>query len=222
MRNCWHNTALHLAAAASRSLSVVQLLIMHGSKDDLGCENSRGYSPLSFILSEGSWHELLFILNLAPDTTVYAPHASNPLAACVKNPHMTPSLLRKFLRRLSKPIVSTLLGHKAKVEGTPLYAACTLTGPSQHEGVINTLLEASAELEFEGGDHGTPLMGACAAGRLAAVKFLVPKGAKIYYERDGETVSALNKAKHFPEIVRWILVERFTKGPRRILDSIDD
>ncbi|KAL8915758.1 MAG: hypothetical protein Q9172_006692 [Xanthocarpia lactea] len=222
LRNRWHSTALHCAAAASRSLSVVQSLIMHGSKDGLGCENPEGYSPLSFILSEGSWHELLFILNLAPDTTVYAPHASNPLAAGVANPYMTPTLLKKFLSRLSEPIVSTLLGRRAKVEGTPLYAACTLTRPSQHEDMINTLLEASAGLELEGGDHGTPLMGACAAGRLAAVKILVSKGGKIHYERDGETVSALNKAKHFPDIVRWILVERFTKGPRRILDSIDD
>ncbi|KAL8766047.1 MAG: hypothetical protein Q9209_007076 [Squamulea sp. 1 TL-2023] len=82
--------------------------------------------------------------------------------------------------------------------------------------MISVLLEAGADLEHEGGRHGSPLMGACATGRLAAVKFLTSKGAKIVYERDGVIVSALHAAKHFLEIMRWILVERFTKGRKRI------
>ena len=45
--------------------------------------------------------------------------------------------------------------------------------------VISLLLDAGAELEIEGGPYSTPLMGACAVGRLEAVKLLVRKGAKI-------------------------------------------
>ena len=84
--------------------------------------------------------------------------------------------------------------------------------------MINTLLEAGAQLEQEGGEHGTPLMGACAAGRLAAVKVLVSKSAKISYEKEGQIFSALRAAKHFPEITRWLLVGRFTEG-RRLLTN---
>ncbi|KAL8760737.1 MAG: hypothetical protein Q9184_003095 [Pyrenodesmia sp. 2 TL-2023] len=230
MKDRWRNTVLHYTAANSGSLSVytaansgslsvLHSLIVHGLSEELGRENPRGYSPLSLMLSRGNWHELLFLLNLAPDPTVYTPHASNSLVTCVENPNMTQSLLKKFLRRLSEPVVNTLLAHRAKAEGTPLYAACTLARPNQQDDVINILLDAGAELDLEGGDHGTPLMGACAAGRLAVVKLLVSKGAKISYEKDSETVSALNKAKHFPEIIRWLLVERFTQGPRRILNN---
>ena len=57
-------------------------------------------------------------------------------------------------------------------------------------------------------------MGACATGRLSAVKVLVSKGAKIYYTKDGSTISALDKAKHFPKITRWLLVGRYIEGPR--------
>lgn len=85
--------------------------------------------------------------------------------------------------------------------------------------MINTLIEAGGELEQEGGEHGTPLMGACAAGRLTAVKLLVSRGAKLVYERGDCTVSAMNAAKHFPDIIWWLLVGRYIQGPRRILSS---
>ena len=76
------------------------------------------------------------------------------------------------------------------------------------------LLGAGAQVELEGGDHGTPPMGACAAGRLTAVKILVSKGANISYKKEGETVSALDAAKHFPDVKRWLLVGRYIEGPR--------
>ncbi|KAL8902918.1 MAG: hypothetical protein Q9207_004286 [Kuettlingeria erythrocarpa] len=220
MQNHYQATALHFVAANSHSLSVLQFLITHGLQDDIGREDTEGNSPLSLILSRGNRHELLFIFSLAPSPEAYTAHADNLLVACLENPLMTKYLLRKFLRRMSKPVVSTLLVHRSRLMGTPLYAACILTSSSQQEDIIAILLEAGADLEHEGGDHGTPLMGACAAGRLVAVKLLVSKGAKFCYEKDGETISALDKAKHFPEIVRWLLVERFTEGPRRIQESL--
>ena len=59
-------------------------------------------------------------------------------------------------------------------------------------------------------------MGACAAGRLLAVKSLVRKGAKICYTRDGRLYSALRAAANFPEIVRWLIVERFVANPKML------
>ncbi len=84
------------------------------------------------------------------------------------------------------------------------------------------LLEAGAALELEGGHHGTSLMGASAFGRLEAVKFLVRNGALIAYEKNREVVSALQKARHFPDVIRWLLVGRFQEGPKLLAAGQSD
>jgi ankyrin repeat protein len=77
---------------------------------------------------------------------------------------------------------------------------------------------AGAMLNLEGGAEGTPLMGACKAGRLEVVKYLVRNGAILNYGRNGFQVSAFLKAASYPKIQRWLLVERFT-DQRIILDG---
>ena len=59
-------------------------------------------------------------------------------------------------------------------------------------------------------------MTAC-ADRLLAVKCLVSKGAKLHYTKGGSTIRALDKAKNFPEIKRWLLVGRYIEGPRLLM-----
>ncbi|CAO1599686.1 hypothetical protein XANCAGTX0491_003402 [Xanthoria calcicola] len=219
LRNLYGGTVLHYAALFGTPL-VVPVLTLAGD-DDLGTQDWMGCTPLTDVLENGDWHTILSIINLAPRPGHYDPQVFNVLSGGVYNAQMTASLLKKFMRRLSPSIVTTLLKHRAKVLGTPLYAASTVTSPSNQEDFINLLLEAGADLEQVGGEHGTPLMGACAAGRVTAVKLLVSKGAKLSYEGDDWPVSALHAARHFPEIVRWLLVERFTHGPRRILSTVD-
>ncbi|KAL8781669.1 MAG: hypothetical protein Q9213_005886 [Squamulea squamosa] len=211
----WGNTVLH-HAASSCPMSMIYSLMAASQDLDLGHENMLGYSPLLILLSCRSWQTILSIINFAPTFGAYTPRAGNILSQAVRNPEMTVSLLKKLLRRLPPSLTTTLLMHQDKFFGTPLYTASTVAPPLSHIDMISTLLEAGANLDQEGGRHGSPLMGACAAGRLVAVKFLLSKGAKIAYERDGEIISALDAAKHFPEIVRWILVERFTMGPKWI------
>ncbi|KAI4178117.1 MAG: hypothetical protein LQ348_005686, partial [Seirophora lacunosa] len=216
-QDVYGTTALYYAAH-NNSLSAISVLSTRGHELDLGCHGSKCFSPASLICFAGRWHELQLILNLATNPKIYTDPDTNCLTALVQNLHMTTSLLRKFLKRLSQPIVAALLPQRAKIGGTPLYATCTLTHPHKQADFATMLLEAGADLEHEGGVHGTPLMGACATGRLTAVKFLVSRGAKIAYTNDdGITISALKAARHFPEIVRWLLVERYTQGPKRIL-----
>ena len=210
-------TTFHFAAASS-SVATMSVIMTAADGYDLGFEDLGGYSSMSIILAGGTRREISYLLSLAPDSAAYKPHTGNVLTAAVLNERFVSiSLFKKLLKRIPPSLVKTLLEHRARSGGTPLYAACTQASPHRQEDVINTLLQAGADLEHKGGIHGTPLMGACAAGRLSAVKILVSKGAKISYERDGLVVSALNAAKHFPEIMRWILVEQYTKGPRRIL-----
>lgn len=220
-RNCDGGTVLH-HATSTQSIPFVQFLAMTGD-EYLGQEDNRGTSPLARALGWGSWHKILSIINYAPTLGAYCPRLGNILTRAILNPEMTTSLLKKLLRRLSPPIVATLLEHRALCDGTPLYAACTTAPLPFQQSDIDVLLEAGADIEHVGGRHGTPLMGACAAGRLAVVKNLINKGAKLCYEgNDGTIISALRAAKYFPKIKRWILVERFTHGPRRILNSVNE
>jgi len=95
-----------------------------------------------------------------------------------------------------------------------LYSASTLVDLE----TMVLLYNAGAMLNFEGGGEGTPLMGACKAGRLEVAKFLVRHGAILNYEKHGVQVSAFDKAASYPKIQRWLLVERFT-DQRMILDG---
>ncbi|KAL8686899.1 MAG: hypothetical protein Q9218_006781 [Villophora microphyllina] len=213
-------TALYYAASSGSIASIHFLVSVVGEKD-LGFEDKFGMSPLSSILDIGTRQEILAIINFAPMLDAYRPRVGNILSIAILNRQMTIALLRKVLKRLSTPIVAELLEHRDLWLGTPLYTACIYTPPALQEDAITTLLDAGADIDYEGGDHGTALMGACTAGRFTAVKLLVAKGAKICYEKENITISAVEAAKHFPEIVRWLLVGRFTQGPRRILGSLD-
>ena len=148
-----------------------------------------------------------FLLNLAPNPIVYEPRPSNIISIAVRTNN--PIYLKRLLRRLPRQLIPTLLAHEDRYFGTPLYAAAT--HPS--EKVIDMLLDAGADLELVGGDDGTPLMGACATGRLGVVKTLISRGARTSYTEGGKLVSALSAAKLHPKIVRWLLVGRFVEGP---------
>ncbi len=148
-----------------------------------------------------------FLLNLAPNPSVYEQRQSNIITSTVATNN--PINLKRLLRRLPKPLIPTLLAHRSQIGRTPLYAAATR--PS--EKLVEILLEAGADLELPGGDHGTPLMGACAAGRLEVVKTLMRKGAKTSYRENGNVFSALAAARLYPKVTRWLLVGRFVEGP---------
>ena len=148
-----------------------------------------------------------FLLNLAPNPSVYEPRHHNIISGTVRTNN--PIDLKRLLRRLPRSLIPTLLAHEDRCWGTPLYSAATR--PS--EDVIDMLLDAGADLELIGGDSGTPLMGACAAGRLEMVKALVGKGARTSYTESGKVFSALSMAKLHPKVTRWLLVGRFAEGP---------
>ena len=199
-------TALH-HAASSGYLDIISFLNTNMEEYALNAETLLGESVLSMIAcwTYGSYSS--FFLNLAPNPSIYEPRKSNVLTAVAGT--NDPAHLKKVLRLLAKELVPRLLAHRAIDWGTPLYAAATKPA----EKVIDMLLDAGAELELEGGEHGTPLMGACAAGRLGVVKTLVRKGAKTSYIKDDRVFSALSAAKHHKKVIRWLLVGRFMEGP---------
>jgi len=181
---------------------------------DLAQKTIFGESALEGAFRVSEHNMQILLLNIAPSPGAYCPGKSNILTFAVGNPSMTAAVMRMLLRRVPQELLPTLLTHRSRFGDTPLYVACTRTSMSLQSTMISLLLDAGAELETEGGDYGTPLMGACATGRLQAVKLLARKGAKMLYcNEHGRSFSALRAAKHFPGIVRWLLVGRYTDGP---------
>lgn len=104
-----------------------------------------------------------------------------------------------LLRRVPTGHLPRLLNHRA-LDGTPLHLAAKVPKVD----TIALLLDAGAQLELEGSEHGTPLMVACATGRDAAVKSLVARGARTSYVKDGEVYSAFTAAKYHPPVRRLL------------------
>ncbi|KAL6716642.1 hypothetical protein ACLMJK_006210 [Lecanora helva] len=210
LRNRFGLSILHIAAFAG-GVNVVEFLINHTTGYKLEDEDISGVSILSCMLCSMP----IFTLNLAPSPNAYMPRKGNILAYAAVN---CPSkIIRMLLRRLPRDVLPVLLSHRAECYGTPLYAATT--NPDRQES-IRMIHNAGADLELEGGEYGTPLMGACATGRLEALKILVALGTKTSYVRDGEVVSALRVAKNHPDIIRWLLVGRFSEAPRLITSGV--
>lgn len=206
--------ALHYAVFVSRTEAFLYLMAtMNGY--DLAQKTIFGESVLERAFQWSDHNMQTLLLNIAPNPGAYCPGKNNNiLTAAVGNRRMTATVMRMLLRRIPQEFLPTLLNNRSGHGDTPLYAACIVPSMSLQSTMISLLLDAGAELETEGGIYGTPLMGACAAGRLQAVKLLVRKGAKMLYcNEHGQSFSALRAAKHFPEIVRWLLVGRYTEGP---------
>ena len=210
-----HQHLLHHTAQV-RSWNVFFYLLSSITRHELAAEDKYGTTGVNHCLLNANPPQLSSLLNHALPDQAYLTEKANILTAAISNIYLTTSVLKRFLKRLPQCLLPQILGHQASMGGTPLYAASWFNSPHQAD-LICMLLDAGAAIEFEGGDHGTPLMGARAMGRLSAVKILVSKGAKLHYTKDGSTVRALDKAKHFPEIQRWLLVGRYIEGPRLLM-----
>lgn len=117
--------------------------------------------------------------------------------------------LKMVLKRLPKECHDGLINSKTAY---PRHGGCQAI-MSRDMKLLQTLLDFGFDLERECFSGGTPLMFACRMGRLEAVKVLVGRGARVSYKTtaaNGETItrSALDTAKLFPLIVRWLLVGR--------------
>ena len=210
-----HRHILH-HAALTKPWNVFCYLLSSATTCELTMKDIWGDTVITYGLGNVKRCQLSSLLNHALPDQAYFSRKSNVLTAAVMNFHMTISVLKRLLKRLPRSLLPQLLSHQASFGGTPLYGASCHIFPHQVD-LICTLLDAGASLELEGGDHGTPLMGACATGRLSAVKVLVSKGAKLHYTKDGSTIRALDKAKNFPEIKHWLLVGRYTEGPKLLM-----
>lgn len=221
VRNRAMCTPLIIAARAG-CRDIVSLLLELGADvlatNDLGASAfsmaaSRYDFGLSFwLLQAGSRPAPIDVLNLYANGFRAFIMLPNILSELIEDPRLL-SLVANVssTRAMLKLVPSHLLQrHLAarfdRNSSTALYCAVYR---GLHD-VSKLFHDAGAMLNQEGGLEGTPVMVACKSGRFEAVKYLVRNGALIVYSKGSETVSAFEKAKSYPNIRRWLLVERFT------------
>lgn len=208
LRSRWGETALHIAA--TNGAKDVFVLLM--TRSELCVEDVVGGSVLYKAIRDTSAFPMTLITNLGPPSESYEHGRWSVLNAAIE--YRSIADVKMLLPRVPTNLLSRFLNHRA-MDGTPLYVTTMLSKVD----MITLLLDAGAQLELEGSEHGTPLMAACAIGRLAAVKVLIMRGARTSYVKDRQVYSVLTAAKYHSQIRRWLLVGRFLEGPKMLMDK---
>ncbi|CAN9208740.1 unnamed protein product [Alternaria alternata] len=105
---------------------------------------------------------------------------------------------------------STLLKHGANLAAdgdTVLIESAIGSGPD----FIQVCVKAGAQLELTRKNGDTALLAACRVGQLPSVAYLVRQGAKLEYKHRGRSLNAHAAACQHPEVIKWLLVKRWTE-----------
>ena len=207
LRNIGGQTALHLAAE-SGAKDMFIFLISKKPGCELATEDIWGRSVLHYAICKPFAFPINFLLSLAPPAAVYMSQTHTILNAAIY--YRSTIEVKMLLRRIPAYLLPRLLDQREPWQGTPLHLAAI----EEYLEMVILLLDTGAQLDIEACEHGTALMGACAAGRLASVKLLIARGARTSYMQDEKLCSALLAAKYHPEVRRWLLVGRFLEGPK--------
>lgn len=192
---------------------------------DLGLDpyvrDKSGYMSLDDLIL--NYDTLGYVINQKFDLTGLGELPKGRLALIVelnrdKSVSMLKRLLRLFQRLPGDGNVKEMANYCPERFVSPLCAAV------QRDilGAIDVLVAYGADINVEGSGDGTPLMTACAKGRVESVKLLVRHGAWVAYRRpDGEVKNALDLAGKYPAIRRWLLVGQFV-DQRRLENTSGD
>lgn len=140
-----------------------------------------------------------FVLDRVQDVEVESPLYGNLLNVACYNGHFDTA--KAIIAKVPKENLQQSVNNQSERSFTPLYAATY----RNNLPMMKALIEAGADIEVEGGEFGTPLMVACAIGRMEAAQFLVGKGAKReYMTEEGKSRSAIRAAEWHPRLLAWL------------------
>jgi len=92
---------------------------------------------------------------------------------------------------------------------------CLAISNEELHDALPWLMDEGIDIEREISEAGTALMYACSLGRLEQIKILVRRGAILsYVDNAGRYHSAISSARQYPDVVHWLLVERFQDQPK--------
>jgi ankyrin repeat protein len=184
-------------------------------KDGLWGVSRRGQSARQFAFIRGDHVASTFLLNAGIDFDMWDENCGGFLNTSWFDDEV--STLKRLIRRIGYEKSMRLLNRKPAQSSTPLYDTAVM---GQQE-VARTLMRFGADVNADGGILGTPLMAAAAYGRLCIVKDFVDAGAALscFSIEENRVRSAIDLAKHFPEIQRWLLVGRWTERRRITYDA---
>ncbi|GKT45196.1 ankyrin-3 [Colletotrichum spaethianum] len=169
-----------------------------------------GYTPIHDIILNDAFPNLAF--NYGFDFSRIRDIRKGFLSLVIEfNNRKANSILLRLFKRLPWENAVELANSTPKAFVSPLCNAVI----REELDCIPTLIQHGADIDAEGSAEGSALMVACAKRNLEAVKALLRYGASISYQTtiDGAPVfrSALEYAKPFPCIVRWLLLDRYTR-----------
>ncbi|OTA68801.1 ankyrin, partial [Hypoxylon sp. EC38] len=183
---------LHEAARHS-STKMMELLLGHGAR--LEQRSVLGATPLMRACFSGSL-EKLEILIAQGEPKIHCGSLVNTITDNYR-------FVRRYIGSRQPPQVSSSV---TTGDGSLFYlAACWGSVRA-----LDNILTIGADIEQECGEHGTALMVSATNGQLDAVKYLVRKGARLSYERNGVARSAFAEALGHEEVLQWLLVARHT------------
>jgi len=200
--DCHGQTALHHAAQQPNIEVFTKLLNAGWDPYQLDNENR---SSICYALSQRSL-----------DTFVYA-HSLDLSHLCsvqdgFQMPLLPPGIwtLRQFLGYASTTIRRQYMAWSSARDIPPLIHYAITEG----QRALSVCIEAGADLEVKRHNGDTAVLAACRAGVLSTVAYLVHQGARLQYEDQGRTFSVYRAAYGRPEIIEWLLVNRWTDQPK--------
>ncbi|WQF85889.1 Putative ankyrin repeat-containing domain superfamily [Colletotrichum destructivum] len=178
-----------------------------------------GYTPLHKVILNNAFPGLVF--NHGLDFSRVRDVRKGFLSLVIKSHHRrADGTLRRLFKRLPRENALELANSTPGAFFSPLCVAVV----RNRLDCVSTLLRHGADIDAEGSAEGSALMVACTRHKLKAVKLLVRSGASISYQAmvDGVPVfrSALESARPYPRVVRWLLVDRHAR--LRSIESVSE
>ncbi|KAK8012874.1 hypothetical protein PG991_010249 [Apiospora marii] len=115
-----------------------------------------------------------------------------------------------FLKLARRKYRHDVLERFINVSPCNAWSPLCLAAASASMSIMDNLLGIGAQLDKEGCPLGSALMVACEFGRKESVTFLTRRGAALSYSGPSGFRSAYTAAQKFPDILSWLLVDRFT------------
>lgn len=191
---------IHFAAWSSQVLVLPGLFALG---QDLSLADNLGVSALHDALMARSTNMETFLIDHATINGTCDPYCGNVLNVACQ--YASLAVVHWILERMPEGKEHPFVNFRSTENSTPLIAA-VYRGQSR---MVNALLNAGADIELSDGQFGSPLMTACALGRLEVAKLLVKRGAKLEYCEDG-TLAAMAIAAHHKNVQDWL--RRFQDG----------